>query len=76
MTQIVIVMAIVCGIAGFRIGTYKGHPIAGLILGLLLGLIGVGIIAIVPQTGAARVERAERRMRAEQEAARRLRGAA
>lgn len=43
-----IVIAIVCAIAGYFIGQNKGQAGLGLVLGLLLGVIGLIIIALVP----------------------------
>lgn len=43
-----VVIAIVCAIAGFFIGQNKGHAGLGLVLGLLLGVIGLIIIALLP----------------------------
>lgn len=43
-----VVIAIVCAIAGFFIGQNKGQAGLGLVLGLLLGVIGLIIIALVP----------------------------
>lgn len=43
-----VVIAIVCAIAGFFIGQNKGHAGLGLILGLLLGVIGLIIVALLP----------------------------
>jgi hypothetical protein len=49
-----IAVTIVCAIAGFRIGQHKGRPIAGLLLGLFLAVIGLVILAFVPATAQAR----------------------
>lgn len=43
-----VVIAIVCAIAGYFIGQNKGQAGLGLVLGLLLGIIGLIIIALVP----------------------------
>jgi len=49
--------------AGYRIGAYKGSPKTGLALGVLLGAVGVIIIACFPSTDEAKIER----MRKQQE---------
>jgi hypothetical protein len=51
-----IAVAIVCAIAGFRIGQHKGRPLAGLLLGL--AVIGLVILAFVPATAEARARQA------------------
>jgi uncharacterized membrane protein YfcA len=53
-----IAVAIVCAIAGFRIGQHKGRPLAGLLLGLFLPVIGLVILAFVPATAEARARQA------------------
>ena len=37
-----------CGFVGWRLGESKGYPVLGVVLGLLLGVIGLLIIALVP----------------------------
>jgi len=53
-----IAVAILCAIAGFRIGQHKGRPLAGLLLGLFLAVIGLVILAFVPATAEARARQA------------------
>jgi hypothetical protein len=56
--------AIMFGIAGYRVGTGRGRPGLGAVLGCVLGLIGLGIFMLIPRTAQAQVrhdrERAER----------------
>ena len=37
-----------CGFVGWRLGESKGYPVLGVILGLVLGVIGLLIIAVIP----------------------------
>jgi hypothetical protein len=50
------------GIAGYRVGTGRGRPVLGAVLGFALGLIGLGIFMLIPRTAEAqaRHDRAER----------------
>jgi len=64
--------AIICAYAGRAIGTRKGHRELGELLGLFFGILGVAIIVCVPKSQEARVREAEARLRAEDEARRRL----
>lgn len=68
----VVIVWIISAIVGWKIGVYKGNAVAGLVFGLVLGVLGVVIIALIPQSDQARVGRAERRMRVEREAPCRL----
>jgi hypothetical protein len=43
------VIWIVCGVAGYYIGKPKGRPGWGVALGLILGIIGLIIIALIPR---------------------------
>ncbi len=49
MVAYIVAWALVAGL-GYFIGTRKGRPAAGLLLGLFLGLIGIVIIAVIPAT--------------------------
>ncbi|HZP31208.1 MAG TPA: hypothetical protein VFC99_19820 [Acidimicrobiia bacterium] len=49
----VLIWLILVGV-GFLVGTSKGRPVAGLVLGLLLGPIGVGLVATGPSRSATR----------------------
>ena len=52
--------AVLFGFAGYRVGTGRGRPM----LGAVLGLIGLGIFMLIPRTAEAQArrdrERAER----------------
>lgn len=54
-----VVIALVCGFAGQAIGRPKGYPGAGLAIGLLLGVFGVVIVALMPETEAVKAARAQ-----------------
>lgn len=62
-----------CGviIAGFYIGKHKGREGAGIALTVLLGLVGLLILACLPQTDAARIAAAQKEYQLRAEAARR-----
>ena len=57
-------VAVIFGIAGYRVGIGRGRPVLGAVLGLALGLIGLGIFILIPRTAQAQArhdrERAER----------------
>ncbi len=57
-------LAVMFGFAGYRVGTGRGRPALGTVLGLALGLIGLGIFILIPRTAEAQArrdrERAER----------------
>ena len=55
----VVIIALVCGFAGQAIGRPKGYPGAGLTIGLLLGVFGVVIVALMPETEAVKAARAQ-----------------
>jgi len=59
-----LLFAAIFGFAGYRIGTGRGRPVLGAVLGFALGLIGLGIFIIIPRTAEAQArrdrERAER----------------
>jgi hypothetical protein len=58
-------------IAGFYVGKHKGREGAGIALTILLGLVGLLILACLPQTEAAKIEAAQREYQMRAEAARR-----
>ncbi|HWN63451.1 MAG TPA: hypothetical protein VNO25_22585 [Streptosporangiaceae bacterium] len=48
--------------AGYHVGKYKGRETAGLILTILLGLVGLGILACLPKTEAVKAAEARRQL--------------
>ena len=44
-------IAAMFGIAGYRVGTGRGRPVLGAVLGFALGLIGLGIFHAHPAHG-------------------------
>jgi hypothetical protein len=66
---IVLIVAMACAFAGQAIGKPKGYPGAGFAIGLLLGILGVVIVALMPETEAARAARAQRQYEAQVAAA-------
>jgi hypothetical protein len=66
-----LVMGTVFGLIGWGIGKGKGRAAAGWWLGLLLGIIGVIIIACLPRSREAQVAKAQRQYEIHMEAARR-----
>jgi hypothetical protein len=50
---VVLLIWVACGVAGWKIGDMKGRPALGAVLGVLLGLIGLLIIACIPSKHAA-----------------------
>ncbi len=56
---VVVVIAMACGFAGQAIGRPKGYPGAGFTIGLLLGILGVVIVALMPETEAVKAARAQ-----------------
>ncbi len=52
-----VVVWIICGAIGLAIGNGKGKPLAGFLLGLLLGVIGLIIIAVMKPTPEAEAAR-------------------
>lgn len=68
---IVIVVALACAFAGQAIGKPKGYPGAGFTIGLLLGILGVVIVALMPETEAAKAAMAQRQYEAQVAAAQR-----
>jgi hypothetical protein len=55
---VVVVIWLVCAGLGWYIGRTKGREVAGAVLGLLLGLIGLVITACLPETSESRQRRA------------------
>ena len=57
-------LAALFGLAGYRVGTGRGRPVLGAVLGFALGLIGLGLFILIPRTAEAQArhdrERAER----------------
>ena len=45
--------AVIFGIAGYRVGTRRGRRVLGAVLGGVLGLIGLGIVMLIPRTAEA-----------------------
>jgi hypothetical protein len=41
------------GVAGYRVGTARGRRVLGAVLGFALGLIGLGIVMLIPRTAEA-----------------------
>lgn len=70
----ILVLVVACAWAGEAIGKSKGHAGAGFLLGLLLGAIGVVIIACFPKSQEQLVKEAQARLAAEEEARRRMGG--
>ena len=56
-------VAAILGFTGYRIGTGRGRRVLGTVLGFALGLIGLGILMLIPRTAEAQArhdrERAE-----------------
>lgn len=68
-TLILLIWALGGIIAATIAGRRKGRPWTGFVLGLLLGWIGVIVIAVTPPTHAMRVQRERERQRIQREAA-------
>jgi outer membrane lipoprotein SlyB len=58
--------AAIFGIAGYRVGTGRGRPVLGAVLGAVLGLIGLGIFMLIPRTAEAQARRARERAERQQ----------
>src|ERR1700726_2479270 len=48
--------------AGYHVGKYKGREAAGLTLTILLGLVGLLILACLPRTQAVKAAEAQRQL--------------
>jgi len=55
---VVLITAVICGAIGAVIGKPKGYEGLGLALGLLLSLIGIIVIALMPESPQVRDQRA------------------
>jgi hypothetical protein len=58
-------------VAGYYLGKHKGRIATGIVLTVLLGFLGLLILAVMPRTDAAKIAAAERDMVIQQKAARR-----
>lgn len=56
--------------AGYYLGKYKGQVQAGLVLTIILGLLGLVILAFIPRSREAKVAAAQRQYEIQAEAAR------
>lgn len=70
---VILLIALVCALAGSGIGRPKGRATLGFFLGLLLGAIGVVIIAFVKPDHEHLVMKEQERILIEEEARRGLR---
>ncbi len=64
-------VALVCAFAGQAIGRWKGYPGAGFAIGLLLGVFGLVILALMPETEAVKAARMQGQYEAQVAAAQR-----
>jgi hypothetical protein len=51
-----LVLWVLCGVVGWKLGDSKGRPGLGLLLGFLLGLIGLVIVAFLPPVQRAQAQ--------------------
>lgn len=73
MTPVVVLPALaVCALIGIPLGRWKGHPWNGFFAGLLLGPLGLLIMAAVPASQETRIRREQRRLQVQREAAARM----
>ncbi len=68
---LLVVVALPCAFIGQAIGRPKGYPGVGFAVGLLLALLGVVIVALMPETEAVKAARAYRQYEAQVAAAQR-----
>jgi hypothetical protein len=68
---VVVVVTLTCAFAGQAIGKPKGYPGAGFAIGLLLGILGVVIVALMPETEAVKAARVQWQYEAQVAAAQR-----
>jgi len=68
---VVLAISLACAFAGQAIGKRKGYPGAGFAIGLLLGLLGVVIVALLPETEAMKAARLQWQYEAQVAAAQR-----
>lgn len=48
---------------GYTLGKHRGRPVAGVVLGFVLGLIGIIIIAVMPETEEHKVAKVREALR-------------
>ena len=71
-TLILLIWVLGAIIAAILTGRRKGRPWTGFVLGLILGWVGVAVIACIPRTHEMRVRRERERQQIQREAARPL----
>jgi outer membrane lipoprotein SlyB len=49
-------IAALFGVAGYRVGTRRGRRVLGAVLGVALGLLGLGIVMLIPRTAQAQAQ--------------------
>jgi outer membrane lipoprotein SlyB len=59
-------IAAIFGFAGYRVGTGRGRPVLGAVLGFALGLIGLGIFILIPRTAEAQARHNRQRAQRQQ----------
>ncbi len=60
-----------CIVAGYYLGKYNGQVQAGLVITVILGPLGLAILALIPRSHAAKVAEAQKQYEIQAEAARR-----
>ena len=53
--------AVIFGVAGYRVGTGRGRRVLGAVLGGALGLLGLGIVMLIPRTAEAQARHDRKR---------------